>query len=164
MNSIFEFLTPRAIRNFWKKVHKLGNESGCWIWGGAEHSCGYGQMSFSIPYVRQFRCHRLSLAIHGIEFSDRDVVCHKCDTPLCVNPTHLFVGTHALNHLDCVAKRRHVMGEMSSNAKLSAEAVREIRECAKSEKGWQRKMMEKYGVSKSVVSCAAHKRTWKHVQ
>lgn len=163
MNTILEFLNPRVVRNFWKRVHKLGNESGCWIWEGAENVNGYGQMSIYAPRYRQFRCHRISLAIHGVEFSDEDVVCHKCDTPLCVNPNHLFVGNQLDNLRDCRQKNRHMKGNMNPISKLTPEAVREIREVAKEGYGSQRRMAKKYRVSEGVISEAVSGKTWAHV-
>lgn len=75
---------------------------GCWIWGMQSDRCGYGKMS----YGRSKRlAHRVSYAAF-ISDPKGMLVCHKCDTPSCVNPDHLFLGTHQDNTDDMVRKGR----------------------------------------------------------
>lgn len=66
-------------------------ESGCWLWTGALTSRGYGAFYYS-PKSSKL-AHRVSLELLGIQLSSKDEVCHKCDTPSCVNPSHLFART-----------------------------------------------------------------------
>ena len=78
------------------------NDNGCWIWIGAkQHS--YGKMRFMMKDVR---AHRASWMIHFGEIPEGMSVLHRCDTPLCVNPNHLFLGTQQENMADKVAKGR----------------------------------------------------------
>ena len=83
-------------------------EAGCWIWiGGLSGNRGYGAFWNGI---RNVRAHRYSLErATGKEIPPGMMACHKCDTPLCVNPDHLFVGTQSENMQDCVAKGRYVL-------------------------------------------------------
>lgn len=78
--------------------------SGCWLWSGAQTSDGYGYLR---PFggTRNVRAHRWSLVLAGRDPGPA-VVLHACDTPLCVNPAHLRVGTHADNVADMHAKGR----------------------------------------------------------
>ena len=83
------------------------NERGCWIWDGAPTGpMGYGQLSLG-PRVDHLAiyAHRMSYMVHCGDPGDLSVL-HRCDTPLCFNPEHLFPGTAGDNIRDAVAKGR----------------------------------------------------------
>lgn len=117
-------LTDAEIDRFWQKVDK---SSACWVWMGARNARGYGHFKLR---KRVQVAHRVAWVISHGSISDGLVVCHKCDTPSCVNPDHLFIGTQADNVRDMVSKKRGVnlSGERHWNAKLSDLQVVEIRE------------------------------------
>lgn len=80
-------------------------KTGCWLWTGSITTCGYGQIN--IKYKR-YLAHRLSWNVHNGAIPKGFFVCHKCDNPPCVNPDHLFIGTHRDNMQDMLKKGRHV--------------------------------------------------------
>jgi hypothetical protein len=79
-------------------------ESGCWIWMGACNNKGYGQINNGI---RKELAHRLFYKVHGGILPDDVCLLHDCDTPLCVNPHHMFKGTMKDNTQDMLKKHRN---------------------------------------------------------
>lgn len=91
------------MKRFWDKVQKT---DGCWLWIASKFPAGHGQFSFN---------GRSTPATHVSWFLEHGVLPkfqmnHKCDTPSCVRPDHLFDGTQSENILDCVKKGRHRAG------------------------------------------------------
>lgn len=80
------------------------DENGCWLWQGATAPNGYGSTTHK---DKQISAHRLSYIAFKGEIPDGMYVCHKCDVRNCVNPDHLFLGTHSDNMQDMVNKGRH---------------------------------------------------------
>ena len=85
------------------------SESGCWLWTKSLTDLGYGRMSWRNHI---YRVHRLSAHIWlGLDLGNPKIfACHKCDTPRCFNPDHLFLGTQKENMADCLAKKRGFKG------------------------------------------------------
>ncbi len=87
--------------------------TGCWLWTKYTLSAGYGLSSHQ---QKSWLAHRLSYAAY---FEDPGglFVCHKCDTPSCVNPNHLFLGTHQENMDDAAVKGRMPCGNRNGSRK-----------------------------------------------
>jgi hypothetical protein len=86
-------------------------------------------------------------------------VLHKCDNRVCINPEHLFLGTHDENMSDMTSKERQARGERNGLSKLSNEAVRQIRRDNRP----QHEIAADYGVSRSAIGMAKRHVTWRHV-
>lgn len=139
------------------------NSSGCIEWTGSITEGGYGHLWVN---DRLELAHRLAFAlVSGPIPEGGDVrgmcVCHRCDNRLCVNPDHLFLGTHAENMRDMDGKGRRAPtnGQRNGRAKLTAEQVKEIR----SLKGAmsQAAIGARFGVSKTLVRRIHQGKAWR---
>lgn len=86
---------------FYEKVQKTES---CWLWKGALNSRGYGSLGNGAG--KRILAHRYSYVLHRGEIPEGLIVCHTCDVRECVNPEHLWVGTHKDNSDDMFAKNR----------------------------------------------------------
>lgn len=84
---------------FFQKVNKTDS---CWLWTGARAQ-GYGKFSVN---GKIWQATRWSYEFHKSPIPDGLLICHTCDFPACVNPEHLWPGTHSENALDMVNKDR----------------------------------------------------------
>lgn len=92
---------------FWEKVNKTNNLNECWNWTGAKRT-KYGSIKYKGKLID---AHRLSYMIYynNYNINSTDFVCHKCDNPSCVNPNHLFLGSHSDNMKDAYLKGRIII-------------------------------------------------------
>lgn len=116
---------------------RIDEKTKCWIWVGAVTKQGYGRTKEN---GKLYLAHRLSYEV----FRNRRIkqgyfICHKCDTPGCVNPEHLFEGTARDNFVDAVKKgrikmldgkngRHYKKGYISEFRKLTNQQVKELRD------------------------------------
>lgn len=121
-----------AVLRFWSKVDVRGPDE-CWEWTGSfrgpeYRSAGYGQF-YAGKGTKVIGAHRFAAMLRYGMFDRRLFVCHSCDNTRCVNPSHLFLGTHQDNVNDMVAKGRQakVGGERHPAAKLTDAQVDDIR-------------------------------------
>lgn len=112
--------------------------SGCWLWTGTLNWGGYGQMTFR---ARHMAAHRFSYELHHGPIPKGLWVLHKCDVSACVNPRHLYLGTHEDNMRDAFARGR-------LQRTLSDSDVVAIRSDGRP----QPAIARAYGVSQSLIS------------
>jgi len=138
-------------------------ESGCWIWMGRWGKNGYGTHEQG---NRREYAHRSSWKMYRGPIPVGLSVLHSCDTPPCVNPAHLFLGTDADNGRDRDQKGRHGyrrhLGVEHGMARLTDDTVREIR--ARYAAGeTQVALSREYGVRQTQISNVVLRRSWAHV-
>ena len=103
---------------FWPKVAKSAD---CWVWTSSRDRNGYGYFRISGLYGRKaFGAHRIAYELTYGLIPPGMEVCHRCDTPACVRPEHLFLGTHATNLGDAAHKGRFPAGDAHYSRRLAA--------------------------------------------
>lgn len=125
----------------------------CWLWDGSRDGGGYGQLFGGKQGMSQLKAHRISYQLAYGEPPAGLFVCHRCDTPACVRPSHLFLGTQAENMEDCARKKR-------IRRKLTQEQAAAIRAAP----GTQREIALQFGVAKTLVANIKRGRIWKYVK
>lgn len=130
--------------------------SGCWVWIGADSGKNnkqnniYGRFYFGEG--NYMNAHRASWIIYRDRIPENLCVLHTCDNPLCVNPDHLFLGTHEDNMTDMKEKGRAIGHKGSDHpcSKISAEQVQELLELRS--KGLSIKALEEtFNIKKSLI-------------
>jgi hypothetical protein len=97
-------MKPRDIRErFYEKTIPEPN-TGCLLWTASRNGSGYG--TFALAWRRTAMAHRFAWELERGPVPPDLEVCHHCDTPACVNTSHLFVGTTSENKKDQVRKGR----------------------------------------------------------
>lgn len=151
---------PEYIKNrFWSKV-KIAAESECWEWTASKHQ-GYGMFMFK---GRARNAHRMAYMFAHGDIPVGMFICHHCDNPGCVNPSHLFLGTNADNVRDRTIKDRHqhLKGSQHGRAKLTEDQARIIRKEYQS--GTRPAILARqYGVNRTTITYLGQGKTWKHI-
>ena len=138
-----------------------GSQQECWEWTAAKAGSGYGVIRLSNPRRMEY-AHRVMYEIeHNMELGALPsyiCVCHECDNPSCVNPRHLFLGTHTDNMIDAGRK-----GRMRRAVKLTPKKVGEIKELLR-QGMLHREIADKFGVSRPLITFIDLGKLWKDIE
>lgn len=142
--------SPLSDAEFWAKADRT---EGCWEWLGTRWANGYGR-------IGDKKAHRIAWErANGRPIPTGMLVCHRCDNPPCVNPAHLYLGTHRDNVRDRMERERGQRGTDVNTAKLTEEQVHEIR--ARCDRGEvHRTVAADFGISQVMVSLIARRKSW----
>lgn len=147
---------------FWSKVG-MREDGGCWMWLAATNPRGYGNFWVGGTDGTIVNAHRVSYRLMNGPIPHGEFVCHSCDTPGCVNPSHLFLGSRADNIRDMVKKGRQARGARSPTAVLSANQVKTIR--ALSVSGFPvKEIARRFRISESQVRRIISRQYWDHIE
>lgn len=148
--------SPLSVKERIERLSKPEPNTGCWIWMGNVRSTGYGEIRIN---GTKTKAHRASYQAHAGKIPNGLHVLHRCDIPLCVNPDHLFIGTHKDNMDDMVKKGRQAKGDCNGNSTLTNEIVLAVREA----QGRGVDIAKQFGITESHVSRIKNKLRWKHL-
>ena len=143
---------------FWPKVDIRGPDD-CWEWLAGKNYKGYG----ILMRKESKKAHRIAYELTYGPIPNGLHICHHCDNPGCMNPTHLFAGTDMDNTADCIRKGRFIKGEQNGQAKLTSEQVLSIRgEYSQGNTSYP-KLGVKYNVDPSTIGKIINQETWRHI-
>jgi len=146
-------------QRFFAKIQKTDS---CWLWTGTITGGGYGHFRTN---KGPRGAHRVSFELKNGSIPKGLDVLHHCDIRNCVNPDHLWLGTHKDNMRDMESKNRgnHAKGEKQGLSKLNPTAIRDIRLNYKPRLVSLAHFARKYCVSRYAIRCVIARKTWKHI-
>ena len=122
--------------------------TGCWLWNDKTNDKGYGIFTIGLSNIGAYR---LSYYLYKGLIPPKMAVCHSCDTPSCVNPDHLWVGSHADNMADASSKNRMHPGEKNGACKLQEAQVLEIVSLYKTNNYTRQQLSNMFSIGQSTI-------------
>jgi hypothetical protein len=173
-------LTPSDLDRFLKHA-SCGPTYDCWLWDGLKNKTGYGICYISAPHLKGRKtlpvlATRLSWVLaNRKDIPDGHLICHHCDNPQCINPRHLYAGTHKDNTRDAIQRGRMTQmgrfvhgpkarGEASGRSKLTTVQVLEIKTRWAAGGVLKKTLAAEFGVDKTQIAGILNGRVWRHVQ
>lgn len=154
-------------------------KNGCFVWNACLGSSGYGSVRLN---GKLCSVHRIAWELEFGPIPEGFCVLHKCDNRQCVNPNHLFLGTHGDNARDRMSKNRNsehlrkglrngaytcpekrCRGEQNGASKLRKNQVQEIRKLYAQGTNSQRALAKTFGVAQSIIGAIVRREIWQHV-
>jgi hypothetical protein len=178
---------PERLR--WETIKDAeGDGSPCWIWLGTKNNLGYGSVCIGREngVQRLVGAHRFAWKLANGPIPEDMHVCHYCDHRACVNPAHLYLGTHG-DHAAYMSKKGHCMaqlypekvsrgdthylhlhpekrnGVLNSASRLTEEDVKEIRRLRQTGKPLQ-ELAHRFNVTFTNIDLICRRKTWKHLE
>ena len=149
---------PATDVEFFEERYIPEPNSGCWLWFGRPAHDGYG-LTRGNEYA-----HRFSYRYHRGEIGKLHVL-HRCDNTACVNPEHLFLGTHADNMADMVQKGRFDVGRSKMRGVLHYKAVLTEEQVYAIRRDKRRigEIAKAYGVTGTAIAAVQSRMSWRHL-
>lgn len=136
---------------FFKYVKKTPT---CWQWVGLKAPNGYGRLGLSKSEGMRY-AHRISWMLHHGKIEDGKLVCHKCDNRECVNPSHLFIGTHADNNRDRINKGRKGIMPQSKLNQVKVSIIKMLHPMFTMDE-----LAKRFGVVRNAIWQVTSRKTW----
>ena len=150
------------VDRFWRWIEKSPDPDGCWLWTGHVVN-GYGRMTIN---RKGHSAHRFAYETYVGPIPEGMFVCHRCDTPRCCRPDHLFVDFQAGNMADMIAKGRRgtpkAIGTRAPTAKLTEADVIEIRRLLH-QRFSAYAIAQHFGVGSDAIYNIRNGKNWTHV-
>ena len=164
--------SPKSLAEAFNDKYTPVTEPGCWLWVGASTD-RYGILWRPPRWVM---AHRVAYELYVGAIPSGLCVCHKCDVTFCVNPDHLFLGTHTDNMRDMIRKGRkrispvagrhgnHARGEESGANKYPSDVIEAVREMYVSKACTNIAAIARhFHISESHARRIVHRQTWLHL-
>jgi len=155
-----KFMTSNRNLSIQERIEQhIISKDGCWI-TDLSSPRGYPRIGYN---HKTRKVSRIMFELHKGEIPQGMFICHKCDNRGCVNPEHLFLGSHEDNMADMVRKNRQAKGSNQGSAKLTEEQVAEIKRLLAEGKLTQRQIGEMFGICQTHVSSIKLGTKWNHI-